>query len=204
MALWVEEATDQIVVAAKEEFLTYGFIDASLRRIAEKANTSPRSIYTRFSSKEGLFAHFVDQHAQYVTDCVKDYLTRFEALSKTEQMEGHTKESGDLSEGLIDYLYDHFDAFYLIICCSKGTIYENWVEELAILETEATYKYMQTISDEIDHLPTVTKDFIHMMSHGFFEGFFEVVRHKFEREQARDYVKKLILFHSGGWEKFLI
>lgn len=204
MALWVEEATDQIIIAAKEEFLTYGFGEASLRRIAEKANTSPRSIYTRFSSKEGLFAHFVQQHKEYFIEKVKIYLFGFEALSKEKQMEACNEQSSYLSYELLDYMYDHFDAFYMMICCSMGTVYENFIEELAVLETESTKKYMQMTAEDIGHLPAVTEEFIHMMSHSFFQAFFEVIRHKFEREQARVYIEKLILFHSGGWEKFLI
>ena len=204
MALWVEEATENIIAAAKEEFLKYGFIDASLRRIADKANTSPRSIYTRFSDKEELFTHFVKEHADYFLAGMEKYLKNFSASPKEEQMEGRKENSSNFAFTLLDYIYDNFDAFYMIVCCSKGTVYENFIEQIAALETEHTQRYLIAIDSEIRDLPKVTAEFIHMMSRSFFDGFFETVRHGFEREKAREHIEKLILFHNGGWEKFLI
>ena len=46
---------DRVLECAKEEFLSKGFLDASLRTIAQAAETSTGSIYTRFGDKEGLF-----------------------------------------------------------------------------------------------------------------------------------------------------
>ena len=46
---------DKVLEFAKEEFLSKGFLDASLRTIAQAAETSTGSIYTRFGDKEGLF-----------------------------------------------------------------------------------------------------------------------------------------------------
>ena len=46
---------DKVLECAKEEFLSKGFLDASLRTIAQAAETSTGSIYTRFGDKEGLF-----------------------------------------------------------------------------------------------------------------------------------------------------
>lgn len=204
MALWVEEATQNIIAAAKEEFLNYGFIDASLRRIAEKAKSSPRSIYTRFADKEELFSYFVKEQADYFLSGVEKYLTNFSESPKEEQIEGRKENSSHFAYILLDYIYDNFDAFYLIVCCSKGTVYENFIEQIAALETEHTQKYLITIDSEIRYLPKVTVEFIHMMSRSFFDSYFEAVRHRFDREKAREHLEKLILFHNGGWEKFLI
>lgn len=203
MALWVEKATQNIIAAAKEEFLVYGFTDSSLRRIADKAGTSPRSIYTRFLDKEGLFNYFVKEHGDYFLSAVKDYLNNFSQSPKDKQMEGRKKTS-HFAYMLLDYIYDHLDAFYLLVCCSKGTAYENFIEEIAALETEHTQKYLVSIDSERRNMPGVTVEFIHMTSRSFFDGFFEPVRRGFDRKKAVEHLEKLILFHSGGWEKFLI
>ncbi len=204
MALWVEEATSNIIAAAKEEFIKYGFIAASLRRIADKAKTSPRSIYTRFSDKEELFSYFVKEQADYALELVRGYLKDFSACPKEEQIDGRKENSSNFAYMLLDYIYDNFDAFYLIVCCSKGTVYENFIEQLAALETEHTQKYLVAIDSEIRNLPRVTVEFIHMMSRSFFDGYFETVRHGFDRAKAREHLEKLILFHNGGWERFLL
>ena len=46
---------DKVLEYAKLEFLSKGFLEASLRTIAQEAGTSTGSIYTRFGDKEGLF-----------------------------------------------------------------------------------------------------------------------------------------------------
>ena len=51
---------DRVLECAKEEFLSKGFLDASLRTIAQEAGTSTGSIYTRFGDKEGLFRCLVE------------------------------------------------------------------------------------------------------------------------------------------------
>lgn len=204
MALWVEEATQNIIAAAKEEFLAYGFTDSSLRRIADKANTSPRSIYTRFLDKEGLFSYFVKEQGDFFLSAVEAYLNRFSQSPKDKQMEGRKKNTSHFAYMLLDYIYDHFDAFYLLVCCSKGTAYESFIEEIAALETEHTQRYLATIDSEIRDRPKITVEFIHMMSRSFFDGFFEPIRHRFDREKAIEHLEKLILFHNGGWEKFLV
>ena len=50
-----EGVYEKILDAAKKEFLSKGFRDASLRVIAREADTSTSSIYTRFNDKQGLF-----------------------------------------------------------------------------------------------------------------------------------------------------
>jgi len=47
---------DGIVQAAYSEFLTYGFQKASLHKIADKAGVTTGAIYTRYKSKDALFA----------------------------------------------------------------------------------------------------------------------------------------------------
>ena len=51
---------DRVLECAKDEFLSKGFLDASLRAIAQEAGTSTCSIYTRFGDKEGLFRAIVE------------------------------------------------------------------------------------------------------------------------------------------------
>lgn len=72
------------------------------------------------------------------------------------------------------------------------------------LESEYTFKYLRVIDDEIKNKPKVTADFLHMVNRAFFDGFFEVVRHRFDKEKAIEHIEKLMLFYNAGWEKFLV
>lgn len=48
--------TEKILVAAKETFLELGFADASMDLVAQRARVSKTTLYTRFASKEALYA----------------------------------------------------------------------------------------------------------------------------------------------------
>ena len=200
MALWVEEATENILKAAKAEFMECGFLNASLRTIAANAKTSPRSIYTRFSNKEELFAFFVSKHMDYFYMTFKEYLNGMSGRPVAVQIANRQGESRHCLYELTDYLYANFDEFYLLICCSEETEFENFIEELASIEAKHTIKFINTISPkskEIDY------DFIHFMSRAFFDGYFEIVRHRYDKNKAMEYIDKLIKFNEAGWSQFL-
>ena len=97
MALWVEKATDNIILAAREEFMRYGYLDASIRRIADKANTSAKSIYTRFSNKEGLFEYFVKEQAEFFINGVAKNLTEFSSHTREDQINSRDRKSTRLN-----------------------------------------------------------------------------------------------------------
>lgn len=56
MAKQIEGVYEAVLDCAKKEFLEKGYKDASLRTIAQEANTSTGSIYTRLGIKRGSFA----------------------------------------------------------------------------------------------------------------------------------------------------
>ena len=49
--------------AGEVVFLTFGFLDASMRRISAACGVSSNSIYTRFGDKSGLFTAIVQEAA---------------------------------------------------------------------------------------------------------------------------------------------
>lgn len=204
MALWVEDAKENILISAKKEFMEKGFLESSIRTIAEQAQTSPGSIYVRFGNKENLFSYFVERHASRFISEMEDYLEYFSQKDKLIQISERKTKTPNFAMELLEYIYKYQDEFYLLICCAKGTKYECFIEELSDLESKHTCKYLETINDEIKNKPKITYDFIHMVNRSFFDGFFEVVRHRFAKKKAIEHIEKLMLFYNAGWEKFLL
>ena len=174
---------DKVLECAKEEFLSKGFLDASLRTIAQAAETSTGSIYTRFGDKEGLFRAI----AEPVVD-------QFKAMFRRVQEDFH-----QLSEEVLDYIYDHFDVFRLLLDGAHGTRFSCFLDELVDIEVEYTYKYMEVIGCESVKSGLVTEEFIHIIVTAYFNGMFEVVRHNMDRAAAHRYVKMLNRYHMAGF-----
>ena len=78
---------DRVLECAKEEFLSKGFLDASLRTIAQEAGTSTGSIYTRFGDKEGLFRAIVEP-------VVDEFRAMFREIQESfHQLDGETQKA---------------------------------------------------------------------------------------------------------------
>jgi len=134
----------RIIDAAKKEFMEYGFMDASLRRIASNANIQVSGLYKHFSNKEEMFASLVDPVVQGFMDCyhmIEDNyyseLDNFDQETMWQEQRGPSK--------VMEYIYEHFDEFKLIICKSQGTRYDKFTHDVAILEEKVTFSYMNEL-----------------------------------------------------------
>ena len=100
---------------------------------------------------------------------------------------------------LVEYMYDHFEEFNLLVNCSYGTKFQNFVEHLVDIETDYTYKYMEAVGLKFKEGRPLTKDLMHIMNTALFESFFEVIRHNMSKEEAMEYIDLLEKYHSAGW-----
>lgn len=203
MTKQVEGVSEKIIACAKEEFLQKGYSDASLRTIAEKTGTTTGSIYSRFKDKEGLFSAIVEPAADHLVQMFLHTQETFHGLEEEQQPKEmkHYVSSGMVE--MIDYIYDNFEVFELLLDASYGTKFQDFVERLVEIETEYTYKYMDVIHYRTEDGEVITEDFIHIMTRALFESMFEVVRHKMTKEKALRYMDMLEKYHYGGWNAIL-
>lgn len=103
-------------------------------------------------------------------------------------------------EMFVEYMYEYFEEFKLLVNGSYGTKFQNFVEHLVDIETEYTYKFMEATGLHFKGGKPVTKNFMHIMNKALFESFFEVVRHDMSKEEAEEYVVMLEKYHSAGWD----
>ena len=189
---------DRILVCAKDEFLSQGYRDASLRTIASKAETSTNAIYVRFGDKDGLYAAIVEP-------CIKGFIRQYidsqerfhayDAETQIKDVESYTDES---VHGLIDYVYDHYDEFRLLMDPSYGKRFENFIHELADLQTEYTFAYLQSIGWTVKEDSLMDVTFLHLLMSGYFDAWFEPVRHGMDRAYAQQYIRLLQQYHNAG------
>ena len=85
---------DKVLECAKEEFLSRGFLDASLRSIAQAADTSTGSIYTRFGDKEGLFRAIAEPVVDEFKDMFRKVQEDFHQFPEEEQRPVHRPSPG--------------------------------------------------------------------------------------------------------------
>ena len=194
----IEGVSEKILACAKKEFLEKGYSEASLRTIAAKADTTTGSIYSRFRDKEGLFGAIVEPAADGLIQIFLKIQEEFHAVKAEDQPRLREKYVSSGMDEMLDYVYERFEEFQLLLDASYGTRYQDFVEQLVDIETEYTYKYMEATKFLQDG-SEITEEFVHITARAMFDSMFEVVRHRMDRETARKYIHMLEQYHYGGW-----
>jgi len=206
MAKRVEGVSESLLACAMREFLAKGYNGASMRTIAENAGTTPRSIYTRYDDKEGLFAALVEDAAQelkaFFADRMQEYSLRsVEKQKKLFHDEDFEKEYKGYLQHITDLLYERRDCFKLLICCSDGSRYAGFEEEIADLEEAYTLKYIEETDNDVIRSGRAGKQLIHLLCGSYMYGLFEVIRHDMTKAEAELHIAQLNQFFSHGWDK---
>ena len=199
MAKQIEGVAERIIIAAKQEFLDKGYVDASLRTIAAAADTSTNSIYVRFHDKEGLFSAIVEPVLNEMVERFLHIQERFHQMSPDEQAELMPNYADGGTEELVDYMYAHLDEFRLLLDASYGTRFHNFVDELVRIEVEYTYKYMEAVGYADRLGDATTEKLLHIVTTSHFEGIFEIVRHGMTRAEASEYNALLSKYYRAGF-----
>ncbi|MGN0350181.1 MAG: TetR/AcrR family transcriptional regulator [Roseburia sp.] len=189
--------------AGKQEFLQKGFLAASLRNIVKNAGVTTGAFYGYYSSKEELFAALVEEQAEYVLHLFDSTIDELEHLSGEEQTKQMTDLSGDAVMRMIDYIYDNYDAFKLIMLCAEGTQYADFIHQIVEREEESTYTYIETLKKIGYSVEPINRQLIHMVASGLFTGIFETIVHDMPKAEAKEYVVQLERFCTAGWEELL-
>ena len=200
-----EESTTlkNILSAGKAEFLEKDFNSASLRNIVKTAGVTTGAFYGYFSGKEALFAALVEEHAKAIMNIFMSAQESFEELSNEEKINHMGVESRTSLNKIVDYIYEHFDEFKLIICKSEGTSYENFIHNMVEIEVEETYQFIDALRSQGKDVPTIEKAVCHMIVSGMFSGIFELIEHDMKKENAKKYVSEFQDFYIAGWSKIL-
>lgn len=192
-----------ILRAGKKEFLEKGFRAASLRNIVKEAGVTTGAFYGYFDSKEALFRALVDEAARTCIGDFQNVQDAFAALPPEEQAKQLGEASGVFLDWMVDYIYEHFDAFKLLLCCSSGTEYEHFVHEMVEIEEEGTRRFQETMKSAGVAIKELDGQLEHILISGMFSGFFEIVIHDMPKEKSQRYIRELREFYTAGWMKIM-
>ncbi len=191
---------EKIKEAAAAEFLKYGFKDASMRRIASAVEMSPAGLYKHFTSKEEMFSALVEPACRGLMD-----LFRSEADEQSVSVNSGDISGWDIGQDAklaVSYIYDHLDAFRLIVCKSQGTKYESFLHDLAVLEEETTIAFMEILRKQGVGIKDYSLKELHLLTTANVNAVFQAVEHDFTREEAMHYADTLDRFFSKAWREF--
>lgn len=191
----------KILESAKEEFLSKGFKEASLRGICKNAGVTTGALYKRFSGKDELFEAVVFPTLSEINEMVvtvekKDY----KYLDKNE-IQGMWDMSAETLKRQMSFMYEKYYGIKLLLCCSEGSAFSNFLNDFVADHTERTLIFAQAAHAKGITQDVIDADELHMLLTAFWSTFFEPIIHGLTEEKAKKHCEVIARFFN--WQAVL-
>lgn len=161
-------------------------------------------------SVSGLYKHFTSKEEMFSALAAPAYEGLLALFRQEVADQSQCIGAGDIScwetgrdaKLAVAYIYDHLDAFRLIVCKSQGTKYESFLHDLAVLEEETTLAFMESLKKQGVKINDFRKKELHLLTTTNVNAVFQTVEHDFTREEAMHYADTLDRFFSKAWQEF--
>lgn len=201
MSTKAEDTEKNILNTARKHFLKDGFSGASLRNIVKDAGLTTGAFYKYYPTKEALFDALTDPYIEHIYQIYDRVVEDFEKLSAKEQTSNMSDTSGDGIDQMIDYIYEHYDNFRLLLKCGDSGKFETFIHNMVDREMRSSLEYVKKMKEDGIEIPIVGESLMHMIYTGFFSSTFQIIEHDIDKETAKRNVHKLREFNTGGWER---
>ena len=201
MSTKAEDTEKNILNTARKHFLKDGFSGASLRNIVKDAGLTTGAFYKYYPTKEALFDALTDPYIEHIYQIYDRIVEDFEKLSAKEQASNMSDTSGDGMDQMIDYIYEHYDNFRLLLKCGDSGKFETFIHNMVDREMRSSLEYVKKMKEDGIEIPIVGESLMHMIYTGFFSSIFQIIEHDIDKEIAKRNVHKLREFNTGGWER---
>jgi len=186
----------KILSSAKEEFLMKGYTDVSLRSVCRKAGVTTGALYKRFPGKESLFAAVVTP----TLEAMKSMTETSGNLDYTQLEQNDIQIVWDLSEvrlkGFVEFFYMHYDGLKLLLCCSEGSVYTNFLNEFVADYARHSMKLISAAYKKGITSRQIDGDELHLLLTAFWTAMFEVIIHDFPKTKALQYCEMIAAFFN--------
>lgn len=201
MSTKAEDTEKNILNTARKHFLKDGFSGAFLRNIVKDAGLTTGAFYKYYPTKEALFDALTDPYIEHIYQIYDRVVEDFEKLSAKEQTSNMSDTSGNGMDQMIDYIYEHYDNFRLLLKCGDSGKFETFIHNMVDREMRSSLEYVKKMKEDGIEIPIVGESLMHMIYTGFFSSIFQIIEHDIDKETAKRNVHKLREFNTGGWER---
>lgn len=195
------ESHNRIIPAARQEFLEKGFQGASTRSIAARAGITSGGLYRHFRDKEDMFSALVEPALAQARAWMDAHMRRGYggALSGDYGAMWQDTEIDMIRE----VVYPNLDAFRLILCCSQGTRYERFVDELVSQHQEVMLDVFDKLRARGVPVKDISAEELHILMSAYCTAMFEPVVHNYPLDKALHYLKTIEQFFLPGWHDLM-
>ncbi len=151
---------NRIMESAMNHFMDEGFSGASIRQICKDAGVTNGAFYSHFDSKEDLFDSIVRPVVDGMRELYDEENVQYMDIKSADDVKRALEQTFSSNRILIGYMYEHVDIFRLILAAGTGTVYENFVDDLAREEAKNTAEFLKICSGYIGNTDTISETLI--------------------------------------------
>ena len=186
----------RVLAAAGDEFLEYGFEKASMRRIGERCGITAAGLYRHCRDKADLFDLLVAPAIGRLNAWMNDHLARY--LTAVQQ-EGNLQWQDSWIDMMREVVYPRVDDYHLLLTCSAGTKYENFLHDLTQAAQEQTLQYLPVLREKGLAVREISPMELHLLYSAYVTALFEPVIHRYSPDEALRCLETVEAFFLPGW-----
>lgn len=190
----------KILDSGKLNFLSYGFERANLRKICKDAGVTTGAFYRHFEDKNELFDSLVEPLVNMIVSNFQNY-EKFSIRSiETNQKENVAKVHVDGTIETALFLFKNKEIYNLLINCSYGTKYADFLEQLTNMESNTRMKMQKFSCEKGENFNEISDKGFHIINHAHFLALTEVVLHSDSEQELIENARLVSSFFSAGWK----
>ena len=188
--------------AIREEFLEKGFEGASVRSIGDRAGMTSAGLYRHYQDKAAMFDSIVEPVVTAIRNWTKDHRKNAFQL-----VEDRDPDSDLFAETFLDLIRDiiipNKSEFKLLLTSSRGTKYENFVNDFVIENQTEMMKMFDYLKSKGFPVKEISEEELHILLSAYLTACFEPVVHGFSDEQIETHLSTVREFFLPGWRNLM-
>ncbi|MCR5228303.1 MAG: TetR/AcrR family transcriptional regulator [Eubacterium sp.] len=188
--------------AIKEEFLEKGYEAASIRSIGARAGMTSAGLYRHYADKEAMYSAMVEPLIEEIRNWTRRHTEKKYSLVDD-------KASGvDLfGESFVDLIREVIlprrDEFILLMTCSSGTKYENFIHEYVQNNQKEFLEAIRCLKENGYPVADIDEEELHMLLSAYLTACFEPIIHGVDESKIDKYLNTIQDFFMPGWMKIM-
>lgn len=196
MQILKDEVRNNILQAAKSEFLNFGYERASIKGITRAAHTSTSNVYNYFFDKDALFAAVTEN----TRDSVHTFFHTLNNPSLVRQAETYTMNAQkEVIAAFVKLFIEHQEGFQLLLFRSAGSSLSGYKDEVVGMLADALARWIAQINSGRQ----LSRFFVVAIARFYIGVMEQLLLEKNIISIKPEHFEEFLLFVYGGWNKIL-
>ena len=187
----------RVLAAAREEFLAYGFEKASMRRVGERCGLTAAGLYRHCRDKADLFDLLVAPAVGQLDAWMEDHQARY--LTAVQE-DGALQWKDSWIDMMREVVYPQVEDYHLLLTCSSGTKYENFLHDLTQTSQEKILLYLPVLRQKGLAIRDISPRELHLLFSAYVTALFEPVIHRYSLDESMQCLETVEAFFLPGWK----